>query len=244
MVIASMNKESINHEILDYLESFKEESYRLFASSLIPGGKTMYGVRIPLLRKLAKRIAKEDWRYYLEHANDDSFEEVILQGFVLGCAKESFEEKELFVRRFLSKITDWSVCDGFCSSLKQVKEEQSVWWDFLQECSNSSQEYTMRFALVMWLWYYNDEPYAELIVNRIQELQLKGYYEKMAAAWCLAEIASKSADLILPLLQENILDSFVHQKCIQKICESNKVPKELKDKMKEYRLNKKFTKIL
>ena len=242
--MAIVNKKEVNQEILDFLKSNQEESYRLFASSLIPGGKNMFGVRMPLQRKLAKTIATGDWRGYLELAKDDSFEEVNLQGFVLGYAKGSFLDKEPYIRKFIKKISDWSVCDGFCSTLKQVKEEQSAWWDFLWECSDSNQEYIIRFVLVMWLWYFNDENYAEQIVDRITMLKLEGYYDKMAAAWCLAEVAVKRADLILKLLDKKCLNPFVHQKCIQKVCESNKVSKEQKDQMKEYRLNKKFTKIL
>ena len=49
-----MIKKNVNQEILDFLKENQEESYRLFASSLIPGVKNMYGVRMPLQRKLAK----------------------------------------------------------------------------------------------------------------------------------------------------------------------------------------------
>lgn len=242
--MAIMIKKNVNQEILDFLKENQEESYRLFASSLIPGVKNMYGVRMPLQRKLAKKIAAGAWRDYLEFAKDDSFEEINLQGFVLGYAKGTFEDKEPYIRKFIKKISDWSVCDGFCSTLKQVKVEQSAWWDFLLECSESNREYIIRFALVMWLWYFNDDTYAEQIVERITMLKHDGYYNKMAAAWCLAEVAVNRADLILTLLDKKSLDPFVHQKCIQKVCESNKISKEQKERMREYRLNKKFTKIL
>ena len=50
----------------------------------IPGTDPIIGVRIPKLRTLAKKIAKEDWRGYLEHAACDTYEEIMLQGLVLG----------------------------------------------------------------------------------------------------------------------------------------------------------------
>ena len=244
MAMYIMNKMDANQEILSFLKNNQEEAYRHFASSLIPGGKQMYGVRIPLQRKIAKTIALGDWRDFLENAKDDSFEEVNIQGFVLAYAKGSFGDKEPYIRKFIEKIADWSVCDGFCATLKQVKEEQTVWWEFLWQCSYSDQEYIKRFALVMWLWYFNEEAYVEQIVDRITKIKLTGYYDKMAAAWCLAEVATKRGDLILQLLTKKSLDPFVHQKCIQKICESNKVSIEQKEQMKAHRLNKKFTKIL
>lgn len=232
--------EKINHEIVWFLEENKEESYRIFASSLIPGGKKMYGVRIPVQRKLAKKIANGNWKEYLLHARDESFEEVNLQGFVLGYAKGNFHDKEPFIREFIKKIADWSVCDGFCATMKQVKNEPVVWWEFLWECSDSKEEYILRFVLVMWLWYYMDDLHVDQIVQRIVGLKFVKYYDQMAAAWCLAEAFMVKPELIMNLLVEEKLEPFVHQKCIQKICESNKVTKETKEKIKLLRLKSKI----
>ena len=41
-------------EIRQKLIQFQEEDYKKFSSSLIPGSKPLLGVRIPILRKLAK----------------------------------------------------------------------------------------------------------------------------------------------------------------------------------------------
>lgn len=39
-----------------------DEKYQKFASALIPNVNNVVGVRLPELRKLAKIIAKGDWR--------------------------------------------------------------------------------------------------------------------------------------------------------------------------------------
>lgn len=239
-----MNKQQLNDEILRYLVENQEEAYRIFTSKLIPNCKRMYGVRIPLQRKIAKKIAAEDWKLYLEFARDDSFEEVNIQGFVLGYAKGSFSDKEPFLRSFIAKISDWSVCDGFCASLKQVKTEPGVWWNFLWGYLDSGKEYELRFVLVMWLWYFLEETYIEQIIKKIVDLKWIGYYDKMAAAWCLAEIYSKNPEDVKRVLIKGELDFFVHQKCIQKICDSLKIKPEEKKELKKLRLDKKFTKFL
>ncbi len=75
-------------EIKDFLAAHADARYAAFVTSLMPGARPVVGVRLPVLRALAKEITKGDWRTYLEEAVDDTFEEVMLQGYVtgqLGC---------------------------------------------------------------------------------------------------------------------------------------------------------------
>ena len=57
-----------NEEIRAWLDAEAESKFQKFTSGLIPGADRILGVRIPKLRTLAKKIAKEDWRGYLDHA--------------------------------------------------------------------------------------------------------------------------------------------------------------------------------
>ena len=70
-------------KIREELINLSEEDYRDFSSKLLPGINNMLGVRLPALRKIAKSIAKEDWKNYLDNVRDDYFEEVMLQGMDL-----------------------------------------------------------------------------------------------------------------------------------------------------------------
>ena len=80
-------------EIKDFLAAHVDARYAAFVTSLMPGARPVVGVRLPVLRALAKEIAKGDWRTYLEEAVDDTFEEVMLQGYVTGAARMPFEEQ-------------------------------------------------------------------------------------------------------------------------------------------------------
>lgn len=68
----------MNQKIRNELKSIAEEEYRVFSSGLLPGNNNILGVCLPILRKIAKRIARSDWREYLKNAQDDYFEEVML----------------------------------------------------------------------------------------------------------------------------------------------------------------------
>lgn len=43
-----------------------DEKFKGFTSALIPGSRPIFGVRVPILRKIAKEIAKGDWQTYLK----------------------------------------------------------------------------------------------------------------------------------------------------------------------------------
>ena len=63
-----------NTTIRKQLLELADEEYQKFSSALIPNINNVLGVRLPLLRKIAKRLAKGDWRSYLAQAEDNFFE--------------------------------------------------------------------------------------------------------------------------------------------------------------------------
>lgn len=73
--------------IHEQLLALSEPEFQKFSSSLLPGTSNILGVRLPILRKLAKKIIRGDWRAYLASAQDQSFEEIMLQGMVIGYVR-------------------------------------------------------------------------------------------------------------------------------------------------------------
>lgn len=76
--------QEINENIHSWLLAHAEEDYRIFTMKLLPGTEHILGVRLPVLRKLAKKLARGEWQEYLTGAADDSMEEIMLQGMTLG----------------------------------------------------------------------------------------------------------------------------------------------------------------
>ncbi|MBG9791364.1 DNA alkylation repair protein [Paenibacillus dendritiformis] len=200
-----------------------EEKYRQFSASLIPNINNVVGVRLPELRKLARTIAKGDWRTYLAQADSDYFEEVMLQGMVIGCAKADVEEILRHVAAFVPKIDNWSVCDSFCSGLKIASSHKERTWEFIQPYLASDKEYEIRFGVVMLLNYYADEDYIHQVLERLDRIKHEGYYVKMAVAWAVSICFVKLPDITMGYLRGNSLDDFTYNKALQKITESYRV---------------------
>lgn len=215
----------IRKQIFDLIDT----DYQKFLSALIPTNDNILGVRMPALRKLAKGIAKDDWRTYLQTANDEYFEEVMLQGLVIGCVKMDVEEHLMYVAKFVPKIDNWSVCDSFCSGLKMTKQNKERVWSFLQPYVISEKEYELRFGIVMLLVYYSEPDYIDRVLGLLDQVQHEGYYVKMAVAWALSICFVKLPDPTMDYLAgRNSLDLFTYNKALQKITESTRVDQEMK----------------
>ncbi|MEF3308800.1 DNA alkylation repair protein [Paenibacillus sp. GYB004] len=226
-------KLSIREQLLE----LADEEYRKFSSSLLPTIDHVIGVRLPELRKLAKSIARSDWRTYLKQAEDDYFEEVMLQGMVIGYAKAELEELLSHVADFVPKIDNWSVCDSFCTGLKFTPANKRRVWAFIQPYLRSENEYELRFGIVMLLFYYVDEPHIQSVLSLLDSIRHDGYYVKMAVAWALSVCYVKQPEKTMNYLLNHSLDAFTYIKALQKITESNRVSPETKLKIRQMKQN-------
>lgn len=212
----------------EQLIALAEEEYQKFSAALIPTINNVLGVRLPELRKLAKNIAKGDWRTYLRDADEEYFEEVMLQGMVIGYVKTELEEILRYVAEFVPKMDNWSVCDSFCISLKFTKTNRLRVWEFLQPYLLSDQEYEIRFGVVMLLTYYCDNEYIDRVLQRLDSIRHEGYYVKMAIAWAVSICFVHQPEPTMKYLQSSALDDFTYNKALQKITESLRVDQETK----------------
>lgn len=226
----SCDLDGIREEIL----AMADGQYREFQRKLLPEVKNYVGVRLPALRKLAKRIAKEDSAGYLEtvfcrEPEKELFEEIMLQGMVIGYMEDSIADIFSYTEKFLPKIDNWSVCDSFCSGFKHALDYQEQVFGWLGQFFVSDREFTVRFALVMLLNYYVDEGYIGQLFPIFDSVKHEGYYVKMAVAWAISICYAKYPEKCMRYLKENRLDDFTYNKALQKIIESRCVPAQEKE---------------
>ena len=141
----------------EQLLELTEPKYMKFTSALMPGVENVLGIRLPVLRSIAKEIAAGDWRAYLAEAEDFYFEERMLQGLVIGCARCTPAEKLEHVARFVPKINNWAVCDCFCWRLKAA-ERQPMWGisstgSTSRHCCNCSTASATKPTTPVWPWH-------------------------------------------------------------------------------------------
>lgn len=210
-------------ELEPKLRALASEHQAQFSSSLTPNCKPMLGVRLPELRKIAKEIAREDYRGFLEECPDTYFEYETLQAYVLGYAKDDIETLLSFADRFLPKIKDWSVSDSFCQNFSVSRKHRDRVWEWLMTYAKREEEFPQRVVAVLLMSHFLTEAFIDRVLEVLDTLQYDGYYTKMGVAWCVATAYAKFPKETAQYLENNKLRDWTYNKAIQKMCESYRV---------------------
>ncbi len=209
-----------------------DKDYKKFSASLIPNINNVLGVRIPILRKLAKELFKEYGETCLEPCEKEYMEEVMIRGMIIGLLKKDVNEILSYVKSFVPEIDNWAVCDIFCGGLKFTRNHKETVWNFLQPYLYSNKEYDVRFALVMLLSHFIEKSYISKIFTILDEFKHDAYYAKMGAAWLLSMCYVKFPAETEKYLKCSKLDNWTYNKGLQKTCESLRVDSKTKTKLK------------
>ena len=208
-----------NEALRRALEAAAEPEYRAFSQKLLPPGTPLLGVRLTVIRKLARTQAAGDWQAYLDTAWDDSFEERMAQGMTLGLARASLAEKTPYILRFLSKIDNWSLCDSFCALLKAAKSEPEATLALIDRCIASPEPYTARFAVVQLLMYYADAAHLDATLARLERVQAREDAAQVAVAWALSIAYKTDPARVLAFMEESRLPARTKRIACQKTLE-------------------------
>lgn len=220
----------------DQLLELCEPKYMKFTSALMPGVENVLGIRLPLLRKIAREIAAGDWRAYLAQAGDFYFEERMLQGMVISYARCDPAEKLEHVVRFIPKIDNWAVCDCFCWRLKAA--ERQPMWEFIRPRFRSEAEYEVRFAVVMALGNFVDQAHIEDLLQLLDGIRHEAYYARMGVAWAVSVCYIKFPERTHAWLESCSLDDWTFNKSLQKIVESYRVSDAAKQEIRAMKRRK------
>lgn len=215
-------------------ELFKNQDldYKAFHSRLIPDipPDKIIGVRVPVLRKIARQAVKENAQVLCEY-----YEELMIKGFIIGYRKCDIKARLEELSGFVPLIDNWAVCDCACSTFKFAEQNRQEVWNFLQPYLSGG-EYEIRFAVVMIMDYFLTDDYVDISLKILSEISSEYYYVNMAVAWALSEAYVKYEKKTLPILEGRVLPIWVHNKAIQKICESYRVDKNKKEYLKTLKI--------
>ncbi len=227
----------MNKEIREKLESMSEKKYSEFSSKIIPGARNILGIRTPILRAYAKELSKQYGEDALDNSDDHYYEEILLRGMIIGYIKPEIEKHLKYISDYVPMIDNWAVCDTFCSTLKIGKKDHARVFEFLQPYIHSQKEFEQRFAAVMLLDHFINEEYIDRTLEQLKVINTDKYYSSMAVAWALAEAYIKYPDKAEPYIRGKVFEAQTHDRAISKLCDSYRVTKEDKERLKALKIN-------
>ena len=223
----------MRNEIIKELLNNQDLEYKKFHSKLCTTKYEIIGVRVPIVKEIAKRYSKEYGIKVIDELSNEYYEEVLIKGLIIGYSKESNEIRETYIKKFILEIDNWAICDSTISNMKFIKKDLDLFYEFItNNYQNSKDTYSLRFMIVVFLNYYLESKYIKNILNIIDNINSSEYYVNMAIAWLLSIAYIKNKEITIEYLNNNNLDKFTYNKTIQKICESYQVSKKEKELLK------------
>ncbi len=225
-------------EIRKKLFELAEPGYRDFTKNLIPNldESLIIGVRVPLTRKLAININKENPELAEEYLNvlpHKYYEENNLHGFLI----ELIDDIDLAIIKtdeFLPYVDNWSTCDIF--SPKIFKKHNELIYEKALEWINSGDTYTVRYGIGMLMTHFLDENFKPEAIEIVSKIRSEEYYINMMIAWYFATALAKKYDETISYLNRRVLMPWTHNKAIQKAIESRRVPIKLKGELRKLKI--------
>ena len=225
-------------DIREALYAHADGAYKAFMCPLMPtvDPDTVIGVRTPVLRRMAKELRKtaggEAFLRDLPHA---CFEENQLHAFLIEQERD-FTAAVAAVDAFLPFVDNWATCDQL--SPKAFKGHFSELLPHIRRWMADPAPYTCRFGLGMLMRYGLKEDFDPVFPAEAADPSITGrehYYVRMMVAWFFATALTEQYEAALPYLTEHRLPLWIHNKTIQKACESYRVSGERKAELKGFR---------
>ncbi|MCR4647906.1 MAG: DNA alkylation repair protein [Lachnospiraceae bacterium] len=220
----------ITEEIKKELIKNGDGKYREFMSNLTPGitKESVIGIKTPELRSYAKELLKrEDIDVFLNDLPHEFFEENQLHAFIISNMKD-YEACMEKLNAFLPYVNNWATCDQM--SPKIFKKHKKELLSEIKKWIASKETYKIRFGIKMLMEHFLDEDFEIKYPEQIIKIKSEEYYVKMMIAWYFATALAKQYDSVIPFIEEKRLETWTHNKTIQKAIESYRIT----DKQKAY----------
>lgn len=223
------------NELVARLLEIGDPEYKAFNDKLANTNLPTIGIRVPVLRKLAKDyFSKIDEIFDSFNGRTPYYEEILTLGIVLSKAKMELSVREDYIFKWLEFVDSWALTD---TSIYQPKaNEKTEYFNFLAHLSYGDKEFYIRYGAVGLFKYVDDDPLRVLEVYK--GIHFGAYYVDMAVAWGLCEILVKAYDIAIGAIENKIFPPFVHNKAIQKAVESFRISDEQKEYLKSLKVKK------
>jgi len=218
--------------LIEKLKENEDKNYLKFNQRIIKTNQKMIGVRVPILRKIAKEINLDD---FLKEYKGVYYEETFIYGLLIGNLKD----KELIKKHLIlysKEIKDWSQCDSPANNLKILKKNNEYFLSTIEELLSSTEEFEVRFGLVLLLFHYINDQYIDYILKVSISIKSDLYYINMALSWLLCECFIKYEEKTDIYISPKYLNNFVLNKTISKISDSYRVPYKVKLNLKKRKI--------
>ena len=221
------------NKIQNDLFSMRDEKFAQFSAALMPTTESqkVIGVRTPELRKYAKTISTPN--SFLSALPHKYFEENQIHAFILSDIRD-IEKCINLVDDFLPYIDNWATCDQLIPKTFAKNTDKLLPW--INKWIKSKHTYTVRFAIGLLMRFYLGDNFDSKYANAVIAVKSDEYYINMMRAWYFATALAKNWNDVIGIIENKKLDSWTHNKTIQKAIESYRITQPQKEYLKHLKI--------
>lgn len=220
-------------ELKKYLESLGNPDKVKWTQNINCTGLECLAIPMPKLKAISKDICKGNFISFLNFNTYDTFELVVISGYILNTITD-FDLLKEYLLKYKNFVECWATCDILKFQTKYF--EQSL-FELAMEFCHSKETFTRRIGLKILFSYTQNEKYIDKIYQTLNCFtDEKEYYVNMIVAWLFCEMFIKNRDRTYDFLKTHKLNKFSINKGISKCRDSFRVSKADKDNLLNYRL--------
>jgi len=225
------NKNDI-FELEQYLDSIKNVDKIEWTKRIINTNLNVLAIKLPLLKNISKKILKGNFVSFLDVMPSSSFEILTISGYLISEIKE-FKVQKKYLKKYALKCDNWSNCDTLSFKIKNCEEK---YLSLSKELIKSKKPFVRRIGIDILFSLLKTDNYLDEIYKILDSFYDENeYYVNMVNAWLLCELMIKYRNQTIKYLENNKLNEFTINKCVQKCRDSFRISKKDKEMLLKYK---------
>jgi len=218
--------------LINELIKNQDEKYAAFCDGLSGTEVKFIGVRMPILRKIAKEYQNLDMKTFKVNY---TYELMFLFFYINLAQIKDIHQQINFIIANEKYFLGWSVVDSlgdmftYPAKFSDLKED-------LTKLFKEENQYCRRLAYHLMIHYSKDKSVLNEILDYIHNDD--AYYVQMMESWLLSILYILYPDEIFMFIKNAKIDRIIINKAISKIHDSYRVSDENKNKIKMLRISK------
>ena len=179
-------------EIQKILKNKSSKKTKVSTQKFNPSSQRIYGVKVPVLNEIAKKIKGDDFELVEKLWESGAFEEKLLAAKILGRICKKDPDKTLkIIKKMVPGISDWGVCDTLATQgiRKIAQEKQKELFELSRKHVLSKNFWQRRFGLVLLINFAQNKHSKKDIKDILRKVENdKEPYIKKAITWLKSKL--------------------------------------------------------
>lgn len=218
-------------EIQKILFEHQDQKYGDFLAKLVPTEprESFIGIRSPEYKKILTAVYKlpvSEIQTFCNTLPHKFHEENVLHISIINGITD-YNECVAELEKFMPYATNWAVTDGLKPKVFEKNKDKLI--KKIPKWIEDDKPYTKRIGNLLLMKYFLNDDFNPAYLEWPAAIRTDEYYVNMMTAWLFAEALVKQWDDTLPFILQKKLDSWTHNKAIQKARESYRITPEKKE---------------